>query len=116
MRSLIVALVIGTALTPLIELRGVIAGATAGKIIFFRALIEGAIFVYVTLILLGKGRFSAKGIWETLKHPIALALTLFLLSMAISAAFSMNPYRAFWGTIERGEGIFGPADIGGENR
>ncbi|MDO8752135.1 MAG: O-antigen ligase family protein, partial [Candidatus Wolfebacteria bacterium] len=52
---------------------------------------------------------SAKETWKALKHPVALALFLFLLSMAISAVFSTNPYRAFWGTIERGEGVFGVA-------
>lgn len=107
MRFLVVVLIIGVALAPLVELRGVMSGATAGKIMLFRALIEGALFLCVLRIFFGKKKPNTKEVWKALKRPVALTLILFLLSMAVSAIFSVNPGRAFWGTIERGEGIFG---------
>ena len=42
-----------------------------------------------------------------LKNPIFLSLLVFFSSMTISAIFAVNPYRAFWGDLERGEGFFG---------
>ncbi|MDO8469667.1 MAG: O-antigen ligase family protein [bacterium] len=45
--------------------------------------------------------------WKAIKSPLGISLILFLFSLVISMAFSLDPYRAFWGDIERGEGVIG---------
>ena len=107
MRRTIVLLLYVTAFVPLIQLRGMIAGATAGKIFLFRAIMEVALILIAIQLIQGGKLIHGKAIQNIIRHPIAITLTLFLASMAISTAFSTNPTRAFWGTIERGEGVFG---------
>ncbi len=107
MRLLITILLYGVAFVPMLVARNAEMGVTAGKVIGFRVLVEGAVLVWALCILLRKEMFSFKRAWEVITHPLSLALIAFTISMAISAAFSVNPGRAFWGTIERGEGVFG---------
>jgi tetratricopeptide (TPR) repeat protein len=40
-----------------------------------------------------------------LRNPIFFTVSIFILLVAISTFFALNPYRAFWGDIERGEGL-----------
>ncbi|MCL5004462.1 MAG: O-antigen ligase family protein, partial [Patescibacteria group bacterium] len=46
---------------------------------------------------------------QAFKHLnfLSIFLFLFFISLIISAIFAVNPYRAFWGDLERGEGLFG---------
>ncbi|MDP3725386.1 MAG: O-antigen ligase family protein [Nanoarchaeota archaeon] len=108
MRFLAITLILGTAIIPLVAWN-TIAGATAGKIFLFRVFIEGAMLIYALQVVRGKGVVRKNQAQRVLKHPITLLLGALLLSMVLSAVFSVNPYRAFWGTIERGEGVFGVA-------
>ena len=47
-----------------------------------------------------KSFFSAYG-----KNFLLLALLAFFISMIVSTIFAVNPYRAFWGNLERAEGL-----------
>ena len=107
MRTLKVILLYGVALVPMLLARNTEMGVTAGKVIGFRILIEGVALIWALNILLRKEAYSFERARKILTHPISLALIAFTASMAISAVFSANPERAFWGTIERGEGVFG---------
>ena len=47
------------------------------------------------------------GLLRFIKNPIYIFFSLFLIILIFSTAFAVNPYRAFWGDIERGEGLLG---------
>lgn len=53
-----------------------------------------------------KERFFGSKI-RLLKSPTAILVGLFLVSMAISVVFAKDSYRAFFGNVERGEGLVG---------
>ncbi len=68
------------------------------KTFAFRILIEIAIFFYILLIIYQpqyRPRFS-KLTWIILIYIIAITL---------ASIFGVDPYRSFWGNIERGEGL-----------
>ena len=96
-------LLFSTALTPLIMTWSVIFPYIFGKVVFFRSIIEIALILFLIYLF-----YSYKNNWKLLfKNPLFIFTILFILSLIISAIFAVNPYRAFWGTIDRGEGLFG---------
>ena len=118
MRSLLVTvkiLLFAAAFTPLV-VGNAIFPHTFDKLIFFRVLIELALIVFLILLFPKLNNPSQDKKFATLytlhptpllKNPIFLSLLVFFSSMTISAIFAVNPYRAFWGDLERGEGFFG---------
>ncbi len=99
--------IITSALTPLIVVAALPFPYVFGKMVFLYTLVEIAFVVLVGLGLYdlfgGKSGIS----WRRLLHPLAVMMGLFLLSTAVSTLFAVNPFRAFWSTIERAEGLFG---------
>ena len=68
------------------------------KTFYFRTLVEIAIFLYLLLALRNsyyRPKFS----------PLAWSLIVFGAIISITAIIGVNPYRSFWGNIERGEGV-----------
>jgi len=68
------------------------------KTLFFRILIEIALFFYILLIIYKpeyRPRFS----------KITWAVFIYLMIMTFTSIFGMDLYRSFWGNIERGEGL-----------
>ena len=107
-----------TTLTPLIILKGVLFPYVVGKMFFFRGAIEIALilFLFYSLYFLYKKKleivhYSELHFWQRslqlFYNPLFIALILFFLSLVLSVIFALNPYRAFWGDLERGEGFFG---------
>jgi len=45
--------------------------------------------------------------WRFIKNPLYIFVSLFILVMLFSTIFAVNPYKAFFGDIERGEGFLG---------
>ena len=41
------------------------------------------------------------------KNPLFISVTAFMAVMAVGAYFAVNPFRAFFGDVERGEGLLG---------
>lgn len=41
------------------------------------------------------------------KNPLYIATSIFIILMLVSTVFAVNPYKAFFGDIERGEGFLG---------
>ncbi len=99
-----------TPLTALLFSGNVLFPYSLPKIIFFRAVVEVAValfFFYLALVAPNERRAIFERIKLLFKNPAAIFLFLFLLSYIVSSFFADNGYRAFWGTLERGEGIFG---------
>ncbi len=90
------------ALAPIIYTPSLIFPFVFGKVIFFRVVVELALILFSLYFIKGlkDGSFS-------LRHPLVIFTALFTLSVAISTAFAVDSYRAFWGDVERGGGLFG---------
>ena len=88
----------------------VILPLTLPRIILFRALVEVAVLLFVVYISLASSdvkKATYSRFKSLYKNPISIFLTLYLLSYVVSTLFADNIYRAFWGSFERGEGVFG---------
>ncbi|OGG42832.1 hypothetical protein A3G50_00475 [Candidatus Jorgensenbacteria bacterium RIFCSPLOWO2_12_FULL_42_11] len=106
LKNIIKFLLFATALTPLIIAWSTIFPYIFGKVVFFRSVIEIALILFL-IYLLFNWKLKIKN-WKLLvRNPLFIFVVLFILSLIISAIFAVNPYRAFWGTIDRGEGLFG---------
>ncbi len=90
--------------SPLIINRALFFPFITGKILFFRVLIELALFMTVGAILYGE--ISIKTVWKTLKNPISIAIAVFAGFTLVSAWTAINPSFALWSNFERGEGVW----------
>ncbi|MEX1140067.1 MAG: O-antigen ligase family protein [Bacteroidota bacterium] len=86
--------------TPLIISEGTLFPFQTGKGIAFRILVEIAAFLYFWLAILEPKRRPKPNalFWSVLAFGGVLGLT---------AILGVNPYRSFWGDLERMEGVFG---------
>ena len=69
-----------------------------GKNIAFRAIVEVLTAGWLVLVILDK-RYLPK------KSSIVYAVTAFLVVMSFATAFGVDPYRSFWSSFERMEGL-----------
>lgn len=113
-KKLIKITLYATILTPVVTYNGVIFPFVFPKTVFFRGLVSLALALFVFYLLVELYQRNQKEISkiktkavEIIKNPLFLALGIFLLSFVISTIFADNPYRAFWGDVERAEGLFG---------
>ena len=99
-----------TALTPLVLTKSTIFPFALGKMVFFRSLVELALILFLIYVIYNFYQHKSIGISINLrlfKNPLFIVLLVFLLSLILSTIFAVNPYRAFWGDVERAEGLFG---------
>ena len=103
-----------TAFTPLLVFNATIYPFVFPKIVFYRALVEVALalaLVYAILLPAGELKNLLAHFCHTVKKstrkPVPVFFALFFVSLVVSALFADNGYRAFWGDIERGVGVFG---------
>ena len=66
--------------------------------IYFRCLVE-IIFCFYVFLLLCRRDYLPKA------SPLFVAVSIFTLINVIATIFSVNPYRSFWGSLERSEGL-----------
>lgn len=104
-------LLLAAVFTPLIYANNLIYPYLTGKMFFFRLIVGLALIffaVYKILIFETIGEFKKylKEIFRTYsRKPLILAVFLFFISLIISTIFAVNPYQAFWGNLDRGEGL-----------
>ena len=75
-----------------------------GKTVFYRSVIEIALILFLIYLLLNLKAFKHLNF---IKNPLIISLALFFISLVVSVVLADNSYRAFWGDLERGEGLFG---------
>jgi len=85
-------------LTPLLLNSSFLFPFITTKILYFRILVEIALFFYVLLIL-RRPEFRPK------LTKLTLAIFIFFGIVTLASLFGANPYKSFWGNIERGEGL-----------
>jgi O-antigen ligase len=87
-------------LTPLVFSQMSIFPLVFPKTIYFRILVEILFLFYLLLFLFyGFKKYSPK------ISPIFISVLIFIEILALSTLKSINPWRSFWGTVERGEGF-----------
>jgi len=89
-------------LTPLLFSPTSIYPTVFPKTIYFRILVEIIFFLYISLLLTAQD-------WRKKYLPeissIFISLLIFIVILALSTLKSINPWRSFWGTMERMEGF-----------
>ena len=109
-------LLFATALTPLIVTRSTGFPYIFGKLVFLRSIVEIALILCLFYLLLNYHKLQLNYnklplnyhlITVLFKNPLFISVVLFIFSLIISTIFAVDNYRAFWGTISRGEGLFG---------
>jgi O-antigen ligase/tetratricopeptide (TPR) repeat protein len=81
-----------------------------GKTVFLRAVATLSLLFLTLFLLFAKWQekeMFLKLKMKLLKSPISLFVALFLMSATISTIFAKDSYRAFFGDVERGEGLVG---------
>lgn len=99
------------AFTPLVYKANIIYPYLTGKLFFLRFAVEFALISFIIYKAFSINSFeelknnfkSFFGVYR--KNFLFIALVVFFISLIISAIFAVNPYRAFWGNLERGEGL-----------
>jgi len=111
-------LLLATALTPLVVTRSVVFPFIFGKITLFRGLT--LLSLALTLIWFGLEIWrgsdffskSAIKLKSFFKSVFGIIFSLTAISFLVSAILATDQFIAFWGDIERGEGVFGIFTIG----
>lgn len=104
-------LLLAAVFTPLIYANNLIYPYLTGKMLFFRLAVGFALIffaAYKILIFETIGEFNKylKEIFRThSRNPIVLTVFIFFISLIISTIFAVNSYQAFWGNLDRGEGL-----------
>ena len=94
------------AFTPLIVTSATIYPYVFGKTVFIRFCVT--IFWFLLVMYLfrsNRDEIKERLDFTFLKKPTFILVLLFTISALVSTLFAVNPYRAFFGDIERGEGL-----------
>ena len=103
--------IFAAAFTPLLYKKNIIYPYLTGKLFFLRIVVELALISFIAYKALSINSFKEfkndlKSFFSAYtKNALFIALIAFFVSLAISSAFAENSYRAFWGNLERGEGL-----------
>lgn len=116
--KIVKTLLLATVLTPLIATPSVIFPYTFGKITFLRGLVLLALALTAVWFFWDwrekKEALSAfiSKTKEFLKSWFGIFFSLTAISFLVSAFLAVDKFIAFWGDVERGEGVFGIFIIG----
>jgi len=85
-------------ITPLLFIPKLLYPATFSKAIFFRLIVE-IIFIFYLLLIFSNPNYRPKF------SLISISIIIFFGIIVLTSLFGVNPYRSFWGTFERMEGL-----------
>jgi O-antigen ligase len=118
LKSIIIGLLIATVFTPLVISMEGASAYVLPKAIFFRSLIEVTLIfslIYASWHLVSKPAESFRTLSEQLRvtasNPLVITLSLFFISLLVSTLLAVDRYWAFWGPIDRAEGLWGMLHI-----
>lgn len=100
LRGLVFALLCGVLATPLVTAAGALFPVQTGKAFAARVLIEVAAFLYFWLALRDP-RYRPRG------GALAWAIAAYCAAALLATASGVNPYRSFFGNLERMNGVAG---------
>ncbi len=109
MKKTIKILIFLLAITPIIVDKHVFSPFMAGKSFFVWSIMILISLIFIIIFFYDKD--FKKEILDKIKiyykHPISVLIFLFTLVVIVSSIFAVDKYIAFWGDIERGEGVIG---------
>jgi O-antigen ligase len=77
------------------------------KAIYFRVVIEAALFFFILhLLFSATRRVQIAAVMRKLRRPIALAIMAFATTLLFTGLLGENPSLSVWSNFERGEGVF----------
>ncbi len=97
-------LLLSLAFTPLMVYRDGMFPYIFGKVVFIRLVVTLFLIFFTWYLFRDKG-FSRQKMYQLVKNPMVVVATIFLLLATISTLVGVNPYRSFFGNLERGEGL-----------
>lgn len=109
--SYLIQFLLGLALlTPLIFSRSFIFPLITPKALFFKVIIEIAVFLSLVYLAEKMWRPDTRKAWISdarrfLKNPLTIAVAIFGVISILATIFAVYPWRSFWSTVERGEGL-----------
>ena len=108
MNLLIRYLLIASAFTPLIVFKKTLFPFIFSKTLFLRGLVELIVVFFLIHLIVSfkKSTSELRNLKVYIRHPLFIGIGLLSLSLFVSTIFADNSYRAFWGDLERGEGLF----------
>jgi len=118
LKHTIIGLLLANVLTPLIIWMEVVFPYSFPRAIFSRSLIELTLIcalIYVVRMLMAQPAESIQLMKARVRafapNPLVIALGLFFVSLVASTLLATDRYWAFWGPVERGEGLWGMLHI-----
>ncbi len=109
MKKVIKILLWGLCLTPLIIDKSVFFPYVAGENFFVRCLLvlAGLLFLISFFVLKEWRKEVIERTKKLIRNPLILSILAFVFILIVSTIFAVDKYTAFWGNIERGEGLVG---------
>lgn len=108
LKSVLKYALLATTLTPLIVIDFLPFPFNFSKFLTFNVLVEFAALMFAGSWLFGGGKFEVKKVFQKfIRNPLVMALGLFFVSAVVSTFTAHNVFKAFWSTVERGDGLFG---------
>src|SRR3989344_1898915 len=92
------------ALTPLVVTHSTLFPFVFGKAMLIRLIMAVASIFLLMGVLKGEALLSHFR-FKRINNPLTIVLVVFCVLALVSTFFADNPYRAFWGDIERSEGF-----------
>ena len=76
-----------------------------GKYVFFRATVDISLILFLLGFLASpQMQEYAEHIKKIIRHPLVIAVTLFVIAFLLASLFGVDPAYSFWSNFERGEG------------
>lgn len=101
----VICLLVLTLMTPLLFNSAFLFPFISTKTFYFRTLVEIALIFYLPLIALSPQH-------RPVRSPLIWAVAAYGTILAFTSIIGVNPYRSFWGNIERGEGLLTLSHLG----
>jgi O-antigen ligase len=118
LKHTIIGLLLANVLTPLVVWTAVVSPYFFPKAIFSRSLIEITLIcalVYAARMLMAQPAESVRLMKARVRafapNPLVIALGLFFVSLVVSTLLATDRFWAFWGSVERGDGLWGMLHI-----
>lgn len=109
MNKVIKVCLLALTLTPLIVDKSVFAPYVSGESIFIRGVLV-IVSILFSINFFYKKEFKneiIEKIKKIIKNPLFLSISAFIFVAGISTIFAVDKYGAFWGNLERAEGLVG---------
>ncbi|MDP3881070.1 MAG: O-antigen ligase family protein [bacterium] len=113
MKKLTKILLLALAFLPLVNDSSIFFPSSASKVFFFKSLVLAAIISFTLSLILDREfrKESTQKLISFIKNPLFIAIASFIAILIVSTIFALDKYSAFWGHIQRGDGLVGAISL-----